>query len=171
MPALPLEDVISRTQPSWRDIHYGITHGHLTQDAPSRLARLRRTGTEALNSPIWTLAQQGPDDPNSDLVAQLAAQEPPASEATLRGRRYAIMLLHLADHPPEDPLPVLEEIWCDFDHPLELSRFVPYMPAESPELVRLRTREENLQAMRAAWVDWAASRRAVWLPALVGAAG
>jgi len=166
--SLSLDYLLGQTQPSWRDIAYGLDHGLLDPSLPSRLARHRRTGMEPLDSPLWTLADQSADEPTSFLVVQLAALEPPASEASIRKRWYALLLLHLADLAPPDPLPHLEEIWCTFEHPAELSRFIPYMPAEDPVVVTRKTRTEILQAMREAWVSCAMSQRPLWLRCLAG---
>ena len=48
---------------------------------------------------------------------------------------------------------MVEDIWCDFDHPAELNRFIRFMPAEDPVATRKRSVKENLRLMRAEWEE------------------
>ncbi len=49
---------------------------------------------------------------------------------------------------------MVEDIWCEFDHPAELNRFIRYMPAENAIRVEQRTLEENLAALRQGWEEY-----------------
>jgi len=166
MLALSFERLVAIFRPTWQDISYGMDRGLLSPDAPAQFARYLLTGAEPLDSAIWALAEQRPDEPAMQLVKRLAASEARLSDTQLRDRWYTLSLLNLCEVSPVDPLPFIEEIWCHFDHPSELNGFIPYMPASDPRVVSRRTKSENLQAMRTAWLVWAANCRSSWVESL-----
>jgi hypothetical protein len=159
---LPLSFVLAHTELSWREVARAIDRGWLSMAAAPELARTRRLEEDPVRSPIWELADLRPDEPSRELLGKLAAREPPMDEKVVDRRWLTLHLLYLAEHAPSDPLPAIEEIWCDFEHPVELNRFIGYMPAQNPKLVRKRTVRENLQAMRDQWYAWAKESRAAW---------
>jgi hypothetical protein len=139
-----------------------VERGWLSAGAVPELARERRLDEDPVRSAVWQLAELQPDEPSRELLGQLAARERPVDEKAIERRWLTLHLLYLAEHPPSDPLPALEEIWCEFGHPAELSKFIHYMPAEDPTLVRRHTVEENLEALHQQWVAWAQDSRASW---------
>jgi len=139
-----------------------MDHGLVAPGSAPALARMAQTGSESPSSPLWDLANSDASDPSMELVRRLAALEPPLAEASIVTRWYALSLLYLSELAIENPLPRVEDVYCAFDHPEELAEFISYMPAKHPELVRKRSREENIRAMEAAWKTWATERQAVW---------
>ena len=115
---------------------------------------LRRMETSPKPSALeCELATQRPDEPVVELVRRLAAAEPPQDDERIARKwmRLALLWVYHRRAALDDPLELVEEVWCEFEHPAELNRFIRYMPAADLEAVKRRSREENLAVLRGEW--------------------
>ena len=158
MPVIPLAYIAALLRPTWREFQYGLDHGLVAPGTAPAFARMTQTGSELPSSALRDLADCDDSDPTGELVGRLAAQEAPLAEERIAQRWYALSLLNLWESVIEEPLSRLEEVYCSFDHPEELAAFISFMSARHPEVVKRRSREENIPALEDAWRDWAKER-------------
>jgi len=86
----------------------------------------------------------------------LAGDEPVVPEGALRKKWLYLLLRWLFENRERfsDPLALVEEIFCDFGHPLEMAGFIRYMPPADGYDPRQHTKAENEARMLAHWRDY-----------------
>lgn len=150
---VPLAFACSRSEVTWREVCIAIDRGWL-RPADAIDFAARRLETSASPTPLeCELAARRPDEAVLDLVRRLAAADAPQDENEISRKWMRLCLLWTYHRRAalEDPLAVVEEVWCAFDHPPELDAFIRYMPASDPAAVKRRSVEDNLAALRRSW--------------------
>jgi hypothetical protein len=160
LPSLPLQFVLKQGHLSWQEAREGVRRGWLHPRAAIELADLRRAEGLVADPVASDLADRGADDAVLDAVEILASRETRQTPEAVVERWLRAHVVWLVEHPPSDPLPAVEEMWCELDHPKDLEQFIPGLPAPNPKEVMGRSREENLRRMRGAWFEYAATVRA-----------
>lgn len=153
---VPLEFIWTRSTPTWREVGTAIENGWLRPKDAIDIANRRLEASGPVDRLEYDLAGRQSDDPVLETVWRLASREAPQDERQIKRKWLRLVLLWAYHHRQQfkDPLEVVEDIWCEFDHPAELNRFIRYMPAENAIRVEQRTLEENLAALRQGWEEY-----------------
>ena len=90
------------------------------------------------------------------LSRVLANTEPVVSEEILRQKWLYLILRWLFENREQfsDPLAMVEDIFCDFGHPLEIAKFIRYMPVTDNYDPRQHSKAENEERMFNHWREY-----------------
>jgi hypothetical protein len=135
---------------SWRDVRFGLANELLDPQAPVELAVDQVGGRAEPSAALLELAGVGKNETTRELVEQLANEEPPCSEDESRDKWLYLVLAWLYEHRGEvpDPLQRVEEVYADFGYPVQIAKFVRYMPMKGPDP---GTREANERRLFEQW--------------------
>jgi len=150
---VPLEFVLARSSLTWQEVSFAIENQWLRPRDAIEIATQRLAQPSPPHPLECELACREPDEPVLETVRHLASIEPPQDAADVAQKWMRLLLLwvyHCREHL-ENPLALVEDIWCSFGHPAELNGFIRWMPAVDPVATMFRSVEENLRVLRLRW--------------------
>lgn len=95
---------------------------------------------------LLALASARIDERVTQLVLELAADQPVVSEESISDKWLFLVLAFVFEHRHtfDDPLTVAEELYSDFGCPDQVAGFVRYMPFDGPDLGSLEANEAGM---------------------------
>jgi hypothetical protein len=155
---LPTDFVLGRTFLTWREALWGYEHQWIDWSCLTELA-VERISSESKSHPAAIeLAGMMKEETAGagDLVRVLANTEPVVSEEILRQKWLYLILRWLFENREQfsDPLAMVEDIFCDFGHPLEIAKFIRYMPVTDNYDPRQHSKAENEERMFNHWREY-----------------
>jgi hypothetical protein len=163
---LPTEFVLSRNSLTWREALWGYEHQWIDASCLTELA-VRCISSESKSHPAAVeLAGMLKDETAGagDLVKTLADAELVVPEKNLRKKWLYLILRWLFENREgfSDPLAVVEDIFCDFGHPLEIAPFIRYMPVTDDYDPRQHSKAENEERMLQHWREYLETAQGVY---------
>lgn len=158
---LPTDFVLSRTLLTWREAAWGYEHQWIDWSCLSELA-VRRLSSESESPPAEVeLAGMLKNESAGagDLARKLAREEPAVPQETVQKKWLYLVLRWLFENRSRfsDPFAVVEEIFCEFGHPLEIATFVHYMPPADDYDPREHSKGQNETRMLENWFEYLVS--------------
>ncbi len=150
---VPLEFVLVRSSVTWQEVLFAIENQWLRPRDAIEIAIKRLAETSPPHPLECELACREPDEPVLETVRRLASTEPSQDDRGVTQKWMRLLLLwvyHRREHL-ENPLELVEIIWCSLGHPPEFDRFIRWMPAEDPVAAESRSVDENLRLLRLEW--------------------
>lgn len=128
--SIPYSFLKTRVHLDWQDIAFGLRNELITKDAAIEHAIQQVVEYAAPGETLIDLAGSNRNDPVQPLVEELAKLEPGQDADGPKAKWLFAVLAWLYDNASmvTDPLRAVEEVYADFDYPVELERFVRYMP-------------------------------------------
>lgn len=158
---LPTEFVLAQCTITWREAHWGLTHGLIGRSFLVELAmREAEAGTDSrplLLELAGLYRDELEDAPR--IAAALAGESEPEPLITKKWLYLVLLWVFYNRQAFEDPLGVAEDIYCDFGHPKEMATFIRYMPPPDEYDPLLHTKVENEQRMFQSWDTYLANSR------------
>lgn len=156
--SIPIEFVLARTRLTWGDAQYGLDHGWLNSRSMIDLA-LTALEHKTENDPLeLRLAGLREDEEWAipELVEKLAQLEPADSIDEAKKKWLCLILAWLYERRAEfdDPFPIINEIYADFDYPEEIKGFVSYMPLGEPRSIPPYKAETPRERMLRLWQEY-----------------
>jgi len=152
-------DFVLRQLPlSWQDIKWGYDHGWLSATGVVDYAIARAGEGYDESSTAVTLAGLSPRElaEVTALLYALAQNEENNDEAESMKKWLCLILTWVygqRDQLP-DPLGVVEELYADFNYPVEMRSFVRYMPTEDGYEPQAHSHEENIARLFKEWESY-----------------
>jgi hypothetical protein len=152
---LPTRFVLEHVSLTWREALWGYEHQWADWSCLSELAA-SHVGASVANKPdeIELAGMLAIDSAGAGRLARkLAEGEPTMPEESLRKKWLYLLLRWIFENRERfsDPLALAEEVFCDFGHPLEMARFIRYMPPGEGYDPRQHTKTENEARMLDHW--------------------
>ena len=129
---LPTDFVLSHTFLTWREALWGYEHQWIDWSCLSELAT-RRINSPGESKPAELELASMVASESAGAIGQarkLAEGEPAAPKDTLMKKWLYLLLRWVFENRERfsDPFALAEEIFCDFEHPLDMAKFIRYMP-------------------------------------------
>jgi hypothetical protein len=152
---LPCDFVIGHVPLTWREALWGYEHQWIDWTCLSDLAT-NKLSSEDHNKPaeVQLAGMQPVESAEAGTLAQnLANEEPSISEEKTKRKWLYLILRWLFENRSffSDPLAIVEDLFCDFGHPLEIATFIRYMPPSDDYQPQHHTRAENESRMYENW--------------------
>jgi hypothetical protein len=155
---LPLEFVFNHVSLTWRELLWGYEHGWADWTCLRELAVRQLCNEEQSKPALVELAGLLDIDASAagGLARTVAMDEPTAPEDDIRKKWLFLILLWIFENRDHfiDPLDLVEEIFCDFDHPLDIVKFIRYMPAQQDYDPRQHSTAENEERLLTYWREY-----------------
>jgi hypothetical protein len=144
---LPIDFVLARTAPSWRELLVALDRGWLQPRDALTLAHHRAAQGESSEA-LDALLALGPGDRLLPAVMALAHDEP-EQEPSAMLQKWGDLVLAWTWHYREalaDPLATIADVWGDFDFPVAWEPFIHYLEPPDGDVAREAARRAALTA-------------------------
>lgn len=155
---LPADFVLSQTSLTWREALWGYEHQWIDWSCVTELAvRHISSETSSHHAEVELAGMLSNDSSGArDLVAELANIEPPMPEEAIQRKWLFLILLWLFQNRDQfaDPLAAVEDLFCDFGHPLEIAQVIRYMPPTDGYDPTKHSKLENEERLFLHWREY-----------------
>jgi hypothetical protein len=155
---LPTDFVLSHVPLTWGESLWGYEHQWIDWSCLSELA-VGHIDTPNQSKPeeVQLGGMVASESAGAlELVRKLAESEPAAPEEAVQRKWLYLVLLWIYENRERfsDPLALVEEVFCDFGRPLEITSFIRYMPPADGYDPRHHSKAENESRMLQHWRDY-----------------
>lgn len=140
-------DYISkRVKVTWETIMYGIERNYILPNIAIEHAINELSQKENYPQYLIELASLSKDESVYPYLNELADLEIIEEDEVSKDKWLYLMLdwTYNNRHKYSDSLGLVEQIYADFDYPVQISTFVRYMPSNEPDLGSLELNEARL---------------------------
>lgn len=149
----PAEFALRHAPLSWREANAAWQAGWFAPADLRAVADHNVSTHEAAHSLEYELAFQSADAPAAGLAADLAAREPPLSEAGFRAKWFRLAVRWAAEAPTAAAVAErLDDAYCALDHDAAFEPVAEYLPGHAGRLPEPGVDEARFRALVAALV-------------------
>lgn len=147
---LPIEFICRRHQLNWNEIDLGLTEGWIdSEDLTESLHLLDLRSI--VDGELLFLSKEKLFD-----IVRGKAQLQPADPQETRMAWLRLLLAWIFENREkiEDPLLLAEQVYADFDYPIEIYDFIRFNPPRHGWRPQDHTQEENTKRLMGLWEDY-----------------
>lgn len=142
---IPSDFILQQTTLSWKEILYGIQNQLINPAIAIKIAENQIGENICSDNYLIELAALNHNDSVLNYVIKLAETDTIPIELIEEKWLYLLLYwLFLNSTQYVNPLEIVENIYCEFNYPKQIVKFIRYMPNDDPDLGNKKLNELNL---------------------------